>query len=54
MPIGNPSAGDEIADRHHEAMRELIAALIEGPSAPPGPIDPSATREEALAGGFRG
>jgi AcrR family transcriptional regulator len=50
--IAPASAGDEIADRHHQAMRELIAALIEGPPAPPGPIEPSETREEALAGGL--
>lgn len=50
--IAAGSAGNEIAERHHEEMRELLGALIAGPPGPPGPIEPSPTREQALAGGL--
>jgi AcrR family transcriptional regulator len=46
------AAGDEIAERHHEAMRNLVSALTVGAPAPPGAAAPSAVREQALAGGL--
>jgi AcrR family transcriptional regulator len=51
--IAPASAGDSIAARHHLAMRELVAALIAGPPAPPDSGgEPSDTQAEALAGGL--
>jgi AcrR family transcriptional regulator len=50
--IAPASAGDSIAARHHLAMRELVAALIAGPPAPPDTGEPSDTQAEALAGGL--
>jgi AcrR family transcriptional regulator len=50
--IAPGGAGDEIAARHHQALRELLGALISAPPGPPGPIEPSQTREQALAGGL--
>lgn len=50
--IAPPSAGDSIAARHHLAMRDLVAALIAGPPAPPDSGEPSDTQAEALAGGL--
>jgi AcrR family transcriptional regulator len=47
-----PTVGDSIAARHHLAMRELVAALIAGPPAPPDSDEPSDTQAEALAGGL--
>jgi AcrR family transcriptional regulator len=50
--ISPASVGDEIAARHHQAMRELVEALVAG--APPAPGDElmPETRAEALAGGL--
>jgi AcrR family transcriptional regulator len=50
--IASPGAGDAIAARHHEAMRELVAALTEGAPKPRGKREPLETRERALAGGL--
>ena len=50
--IAPVSAGDEIADRHHLAMRELVTGLTEGAPNAPGPGESSETREQALAGGI--
>jgi AcrR family transcriptional regulator len=47
--IAPRSAGDEIVDRHHLAMRELVGDLVAG--GPDG-AEPSETRERALAGGI--
>ena len=50
--ISPASVGDEIAVRHHQAMRELVEALVA--DAPPATGDDlvSETRAEALAGGL--
>ncbi|HVZ35467.1 MAG TPA: hypothetical protein VG963_23730, partial [Polyangiaceae bacterium] len=50
--IAPPGAGDAIADRHHEAMRELVGELTAG--APPllGGGELSAAGEQAIAGGI--
>jgi AcrR family transcriptional regulator len=51
--IAPTNAGDEMADRHHLAMRELVSGLIEGaPKAPSGSGKASEIREQALAGGI--
>jgi AcrR family transcriptional regulator len=50
--IAPSSVGDEVADRHHEAMRELVAALTEGAPKTKGKTEPQETREQALAGGI--
>jgi AcrR family transcriptional regulator len=50
--IAPASAGDEIADRHHEAMRNIVSALTSGAPVGPGETGPSETREQALAGGL--
>jgi AcrR family transcriptional regulator len=50
--IAPVSANDEIADRHHLAMRELVGGLIKNPPPSPENVEPSATREDALAGGL--
>ncbi len=50
--IAPAGVGDEIADRHHLAMRDLVAALIAGPPDPPDTGEPSEIRAEALAGGL--
>ena len=47
--IAPASAGGQIVDRHHLAMRELVADLVEGA---PDAGEPSETREQALAGGI--
>ena len=47
--IAPASAGGQIVDCHHQAMRELIADLVEG--APKG-TEASRIREQALAGGI--
>lgn len=50
--ISPAGVGDEIAVRHHKAMRELVEALVA--DAPPGASEAlvSETRAEALAGGL--
>jgi AcrR family transcriptional regulator len=50
--VGPASVGDEIADRHHLAMRELVSGLVEGAPKAPGPAESEETREQALAGGI--
>jgi AcrR family transcriptional regulator len=47
--IAPASAGDQIVDRHHLAMRALVADLVEGA---PDAGEASETREQALAGGI--
>jgi AcrR family transcriptional regulator len=47
--IAPASAGGEIVDCHHLAMRELVADLVEGA---PKAVEASRTREQALAGGI--
>lgn len=47
--IAPASAGDRIVDRHHLAMRQLVADLVEGA---PQSAEASETREQALAGGI--
>jgi AcrR family transcriptional regulator len=50
--ISPASAGNAIAERHHRAMRELVAALTAGAPEPADSGEPSDTRAEALAGGI--
>lgn len=50
--IAPPSAGGQIVDRHHLAMRELVSRLVAGAPEGGGAIEPSETREQALAGGI--
>lgn len=50
--VSPPSVGDEIAARHHQAMRELVEALVADAPAAPADDAFSATRAEALAGGL--
>ena len=50
--IAPVSAGDEIAERHHLAMRELVCGLIEGAPGTSGSNESLETREQALAGGI--
>lgn len=50
--IAPASVGDEIVDRHHVAMLELVSALVEGSPEPADSIDASETRAQALAGGL--
>jgi len=50
--IATPSVGDEIAERHHAAMRELVAALTAGAPAGKGSGEQLETREQTLAGGI--
>jgi AcrR family transcriptional regulator len=50
--IAPPSAGGQIVDRHHLAMRELVSALTAGAPRPAGSPEPSEIREQALAGGI--
>jgi AcrR family transcriptional regulator len=47
-------AGDRIAERHHDAMQELIGLLVAGAPALRGPAKRSKTREQTLAGGLSG
>jgi AcrR family transcriptional regulator len=49
-----PTVGDQLVDRHHRAMRGLVADLIAGPPGPPGSLPPSEAREQTLAGGLSG
>jgi hypothetical protein len=50
--IAPTSAGDEIVERHHKAMRELARALTKGAPAASTKGEPLETREQALAGGM--
>jgi AcrR family transcriptional regulator len=50
--IATPGVGDEIAERHHEAMRQLVGALVEAAPKAKGSGEPLETREQALAGGI--
>jgi AcrR family transcriptional regulator len=50
--ISPASAGYEIATRHHEAMRELVEAMVSGAPADSKGADVASTRVEALAGGL--
>jgi AcrR family transcriptional regulator len=50
--IAPTSVGDQIAARHHEAMRELVAALTDGAPKAKGKREPLETREQTLAGGI--
>jgi AcrR family transcriptional regulator len=47
--IAPASAGDELVERHHLAMRALVGDLVAGT---PDVTGPSETREQALAGGL--
>jgi AcrR family transcriptional regulator len=47
-------AGDRIAERHRDAMQELVGLLVSGAPALPGPAEASRTREQTLAGGLSG
>jgi AcrR family transcriptional regulator len=49
--ISPASVGDEIAVRHHQAMRELVETLVADAPAASGDLA-SETRAEALAGGL--
>jgi AcrR family transcriptional regulator len=46
------SVGDEIVERHHEAMRTLVEELMKGAPAAAGDGRPLETRVQALAGGI--
>lgn len=50
--ISPPGVGDEVAARHHQAMLELVEALVAGAPATEGGDLASKTRAEALAGGL--
>lgn len=50
--IAPSSVGDEVAERHHEAMRLLVAALTEGAPKAKGKGASPETQEQALAGGI--
>ncbi len=50
--VAPASAGDEIADRHHQAMRELVGGLIAGAPQPEGDEELSEAGEQAIAGGI--
>jgi AcrR family transcriptional regulator len=50
--IAPTSAGDEIVERHHKTMRELVRALTKGAPAVATKGEPLETREQALAGGI--
>jgi AcrR family transcriptional regulator len=50
--IAPASVGDEIADRHHLAMRELVGGLLEGAPEVAGSAESAGAREQALAGGI--
>lgn len=50
--VAPTSAGDEIVERHHKAMRELIGEVTKGaPARSKKKREPLETREQALAGG---
>jgi AcrR family transcriptional regulator len=46
------SVGDEVATRHHQAIRELVEGLLEGAPAEAGGKIAFETQAEALAGGL--
>jgi AcrR family transcriptional regulator len=50
--IAPASVGDPVTLRHHEAMRELVGALVAGAPRRRGKSEPDGTREQALAGGI--
>lgn len=50
--VSPASIGDEIASRHHLAMRELVEALVAGAPKTSGPAIVPETRIEALGGGL--
>jgi AcrR family transcriptional regulator len=50
--VSPTSVGDEIAERHHEAMRELVGALTAGAPKRGEKSAPVGSREQALAGGI--
>lgn len=50
--IAPTSVGDKVAERHHEAMRELIGALTEGAPKSTRKRGSPETQEQALAGGI--
>jgi AcrR family transcriptional regulator len=50
--IAPASVGDPVIERHHEAMRELVGALVAGAPKRRGKSEPEGTREQALAGGI--
>jgi AcrR family transcriptional regulator len=50
--VSPPSVGDEIASRHHRAMRELVEVLVSGAPATGRREAAAETRVEALAGGL--
>ncbi len=50
--IAPTSAGDEIVERHHEGMRELVRELTAGAPKRATRGEPAGTREQALAGGI--
>ena len=50
--VSPPSVGDEVAARHHHAMRELVEALVSKAPNGAGGAAASETRVEALAGGL--
>lgn len=50
--IAPTSVGDQVVERHHEAMRELIGELTAGAPKAAGKGEPAGTREQALAGGI--
>lgn len=50
--VSPASVGDEIASRHHLAMRELVEALVAGAPKMTGAVVAAETRIEALAGGL--
>lgn len=50
--VAPTSAGNEIVERHHKTMRELVRALTKGAPAASAKSEPLETREQALAGGI--
>jgi AcrR family transcriptional regulator len=50
--IAPARAGDSIAERHHQAMRELVGELVRGAPRIEGSGESPSTRESALAGGM--
>jgi len=50
--VSPASVGDEISDRHHAAIRELVEVLLAKMPAPGGDDSATETRTEAFAGGL--
>jgi AcrR family transcriptional regulator len=50
--IAPASVGDRVTLRHHEAMRELVGALVAGAPKRKGKAAPDGTQAQALAGGI--